>query len=556
MTRPAWLRRPAAGTLRGAAWLAAAGSLHALTFAPGPLPAWSLALLQILTLAVAAHATLRAPTLRAALARGWWFSSFSFSIGLYWLFVSMHRYGGLSAPLAVGGVLALSLFLAIFPGLACAIARWFCPPRALDSVNAQARQALWAAATWAACWAFFEWLRATIWTGFPWLNIGYAHVDGPLSGWAPLLGVHGMALFAAFAAAALAGLWHAERADAGGLRFDARHGLAFGIALVIVLAGWPLGMIAWSRASGDPITVRLVQGNVEQSQKFDPALLQQNLLRHLELAALPPAEGVPRPQLIILPETVLPVFQDQLDPRVWDAWREIAARQQATIAMGVPLHTRGADGRPSYTNSVLGFDGSTSAAQLAAGTTAMRYDKQHLVPWGEYVPPGFRWFVEMLDIPLGDFDSGAARQKPFAVAGQHIAFNICYEDLFGTELLPALLPGPNGEAGATILANVSNLGWFGDTWALRQHLQIGRLRTMETARPMLTATNTGLTAAIDARGRVAAQLPAHQPGVLPVSVQGMTGLTPYTRWDDKPALALMGLVLIAAAGRGRYNRRT
>ncbi|OZI45719.1 apolipoprotein N-acyltransferase [Bordetella genomosp. 5] len=560
MTRRPWLRRPSAGTLRGAALLGAAGALHALTFAPGPLPAWSLALIQILTLAVAAHATLRAPTLRAAFARGWWFSSFSFSLGLYWLFVSMHRYGGMAVPLAVGGVLALSLFLAIFPGMACAAARWLCPPRVLDGVALRARQALWAAATWGACWAFFEWVRATLWTGFPWLNIGYAHVDGPLAGWAPILGVHGMALFAAFAAAALAGLWRAEHADVaegseGAERFDARHGLAFGVAMVFVLAGWLLGLINWSRPTGEPVSVRLVQGNVEQSQKFEPALLQQGLLRHLELAALPAAAGVPAPQLIILPETVLPVFQDQLDPRIWEAWREVAARQQATIAMGVPLHTRRADGSPSYTNSVLGFDANTPVAQLATGTTAMRYDKQHLVPWGEYVPPGFRWFVEMLDIPLGDFDSGPPRQKPFAVAGQHIAFNICYEDLFGPELLPALLPGPDGQPGATILVNVSNLGWFGDTWALRQHMQIGRLRTIETARPMLTATNTGLTAAIDARGHVAAQLPAHQPGVLPVSVQGMTGLTPYARWDDKLALALIGLVLIAAAGRGRYNRR-
>ena len=138
-----------------------------------------------------------------------------------------------------------------------------------------------------------------------------------------------------------------------------------------------------------------------------------------------------------------------------------------------------------------------------------------------------------------------------AVGGQHVAFNICYEDLFGPDLLPALQSGPQGEPGATILVNVSNLGWFGDSWALRQHLQIGRLRTIETARPMLTATNTGITAAIDAKGHVAAQLAPMQPGVLPVSVQGMTGLTPYARFGDKLALALVGVVLIGALGATR-----
>ena len=533
--------------------LVAAGAVHALTFAPGPLPAWSLAPLQIIVLACLAYATLQAPALRQSLVRAWLFNFVSFSLGLYWLFVSMHYYGGLAAPLAVGGVLILSAFLALFPALACVLARWLCPPHLHGEPNpSPARRMLIAAMAWAAAWALLEWVRATILTGFPWLNIGYAHVDGPLAGWAPVLGVHGMALLAAFAAAALAGLWQATRSAGGlGKRGDARRNLAFALALLLVVAGWPLGGIRWSQPSGAPLQIRLIQGNVEQSQKFDPQLMELGIRRHLELAALP----APPAELIILPETVLPVFQDRLDPAVWEAWRTLAAHNAATIAMGVPLRTTTTDGQYSYTNSVIGFDAATPLEQLRNGTTAQRYDKHHLVPWGEYVPPGFQWFVDMLNIPLGDFDRGAPRQTPFHVRDQHVAFNICYEDLFGEEILPALHPGPNGEPGATILANVSNLGWFGDTWALRQHLQIGRLRTMETARPMVTATNTGITAAIDARGRVAAQLAPLQAGVLPVSVQGMSGLTPYARFGDKTALALIGLALIAAVGSGRRTRR-
>jgi len=529
--------------------LVAAGAVHALTFAPGPLPAWSLALVQVIALACAARATLYAAGLGQALLRGWLFNFASYSLGLYWIFISLHRYGGLAAPLAVAGVLALSAFLALFPAAAGVLARWLCPPPSPGQPDpAPARRLLVAALAWAAAWALLEWLRATVLTGFPWLNIGYAHADSPLAGWAPVLGVHGMALLAAFAAAALAGLWQAVRAHGGlGRRADARRALACALALLLAAAGWPLRGIAWSQPSGDPLQVRLVQGNVEQSQKFDPALLELGVRRHLELATLP----APRADLIILPETVLPVFQDQLDPRVWEAWRTVAARNQSTIAMGVPLRTAGADGRTRYTNSVIGFDAATPLARLRSGATALRYDKRHLVPWGEYVPPGFRWFVDMLSIPLGDFDRGDRRQAPFPVRGQYVAFNICYEDLFGIELLPALHPGPNGEPGATILANVSNLGWFGDTWALRQHLQIARLRTQETARPMLAATNTGITAAIDARGHVAAQLPAHQAGILPVSVQGMTGLTPYARFGDTPVLVLIALALVAAAALGR-----
>ncbi|AHV94724.1 apolipoprotein N-acyltransferase [Bordetella holmesii] len=525
----------------GAGLLAAAGAAHALSFAPGPLPAWSLVWVQILMLAVLAHAVLQAPTRRRAWLRGWGFASVSFTVGLYWLYVSMHDYGAMAAPLAAAGVVALSVFLAIFPATAGWLARSICPPH----VPASPWRACWVALVWAASWTLFEWLRATVMTGFPWLNIGYGVVDSPIAGWGPVLGVHGMAFVTAFAAAAVASL------KATG---NARQALAAAVAVVLVLAGWVLSLLPWSRPHGEPLAMRLVQGNVEQSQKFDLALMEQGLRRHLELAAMPPAAGSPSPELIILPETVLPVFQDQLAPQVWEAWKAVAARQSATIAMGVPLRLPDPDGRTRYTNSVLGLDATTPLADLTAGRTSMRYDKQHLVPWGEFVPPGFRWFVDMLEIPLGDFDRGAAYQRPFVVGDQRVAFNICYEDLFGPELLPALYPDASGLGGATIMANVSNLGWFGNTWALRQHMQIGRLRSIETARPMVTATNTGITAAIDARGRVVAELATHKTGILPVTVQGMTGLTPYARFGDKLVLLIVGVVLVAAAARVRRRR--
>jgi apolipoprotein N-acyltransferase len=536
--------------MRGAIYLLATGAIHALTFSPGPLPIWSLAAVQVVTLAVVAYATLGARSPWHAFRQGWLFNFASFSVGLYWIFISLHTYGYLAAPLAVVGVLALTAFLALFPALACGLARTLTFISNGDGSNSRStpHHAGYAALSWAAAWSAFEWVRGTLWSGFPWLNVGYAHVDSPLAGWAPLLGVYGMAFFAAFSAATLAMLWHRSP-----LPYRAGRTWAGGLVLVVALAGWRLSGIEWSRPVGGELPLRLVQGNIEQSQKFDPALLEQGLIQHMKLASMPPPSDTPAPLLIVLPETVLPVYQDSLDPQIWEIWTRIAAQQSATIAMGVPLHDE-TNGLHRYTNSVIGFDGVTPVTQLRSSTTGLRYDKHHLVPWGEYVPPGFQWLINLLAIPLGDFDRGAGRQAPFAVADQRIAFNICYEDLFGEELLPALLPGPNDEPGATILANVSNLGWFGRSLVLGQHLQIGRLRTLETARPLVTATNTGITAAIDSHGRVIAALLPQQADVLAVNVQGMTGLTPYARFGDKPALVLISFTLLIAVGC-QYRKR-
>src|SRR5690606_18404920 len=235
--------------------------------------------------------------------------------------------------------------------------------------------------------------------------------------------------------------------------------------------------------------------NIPQSMKFDPAQFGQSLGNAMKLASLPPkaADGVP--QLIILPETVIPVFQDRVHEDVWRQWQTIAANRNAGILMGVPLDGT-AGGTDRYTNSAIALDADSSIPDLMHGRPDWHYDKHHLVPFGEFVPPGFRWFVDALHIPLGDFNRGALRQAPLRAAGQDLAVDICYENAFGEEIIPAVRPGPNGDPGASILVNLSNLAWFGNSWALRQHLRIARMRALETARPVVTATNTGMTAAI------------------------------------------------------------
>ncbi len=518
--------------------LVLAGGLHALAFAPGPLPAGLLALVQTLSMAVLAGAVWRASSVRAAALAGFGFGLGTFALGLYWIFISLHVYGYMASWLAATAVLLFAALLALFPALAAGLARRLAGPLA---------PAWCFLPVWAGAWAGSEWLRGTVFTGFAWLNAGYGHVDSVLAGWAPLLGVYGVAFMAALVAAALAAVVLRPRRD---------RIVAMLAGAVVVLAGVGLQQLRWGvQPYGEPIAVRLVQGNVGQSNKFDPAMIVAALDMHLRLAAQAPADPEFAPDLVLLPETAVPLFQDQLPEHLWQPWIDVAQGWNTTLVTGVALHTPGPDGTSAFTNSVIGLTGQTTAQDLINARVPYRYDKAHLVPFGEFVPLGFRWFVDAMVIPLGDFNRGAPRQPPFQIAGQRIAFNICYEDVFGEELLPALRNGPDGEPGATILANVSNLGWFGNSWALSQHLQIARMRSMETARPSIRATNTGATAAIDARGRVQASLATHTAGVLDTSVQGMTGLTPYARWGNAAALVLIVLALACAwFVRGRPGR--
>ncbi len=520
------------------------GALHALSFAPEPIPSWALSPLELITLAWLVHCVWQAPSAALAARRAWFFAFAHFVVGVYWLTISMHTYGLMPLPLAVIALMALSAFLGLF----AALAAWLTQQTnhlAQPNTTQTAFKLIGAALVWASAWTLCEWLRGTLFTGFPWLNSGYAHVDSWFAGWAPVLGVYGVTFITAFTAAALASLVNTAR---GRSTHQPQRALVGLLALIFALAGWALQQYAWTTPAGQPLRVRLVQGNVEQDIKFTPGHIQKTIETHLRLAATPTPTGTLPPKLVLLPETALAVFQHQLDPAVWDAWRMIAAQHGSTIMMGAALFDRATG---SYTNSVIGLDQTTTLEALTSGRTALRYDKHHLVPFGEFVPSGFRWFVDQLAIPLGDFNRGALQQPPFTIGDQRVAPNICYEDVFGEELLPALEAG-NGSVsnqGATILANFSNLGWFGDSWALRQHWQMARMRALETSRPMLRATNTGITGAIDAHGKTIARVPPHRAAVLDLNVQGQQGLTPYASRGNLPILLLAGFLLLFALYR-------
>jgi apolipoprotein N-acyltransferase len=345
---------------------------------------------------------------------------------------------------------------------------------------------------------------------------------------APWLGVYGMGAVAALLAA-----WLALAASA-----SLRAAMLPVVCMAALLLGLQLAGPAQFSAPTGTLSVTLLQGNVAQDEKFSAAHMPQALAwTSAQLLAA-------RSDLVVGPETVVPLLPEQLDPAYWQPLLAHFRAPGRAALIGIPLGNESI----GYTNSVAGV----TAATAAAPDGFYRYDKHHLVPFGEFIPWGFRWFTEMMNIPLGDFNRGPLDAPSFAVQGERIAPNICYEDLFGEELAGRFA---DAALAPTIFANISNIGWFGATIAIAQHRNISRLRSLEFQRPMLRATNTGATVVIDHLGRVTAALAPHTQGVLTAQVQGRSGLTPYARWA---ALAgpwpLLVLALATVAGLARRRR--
>jgi apolipoprotein N-acyltransferase len=363
------------------------------------------------------------------------------------------------------------------------------------------------AVLFAALLAAGDWIRSWLFTGFPWLALGYSQTPpSPLAGFAPLFGVFGLSALVALSGALLLRL----RIGATAL-------------IVLSLTGFGLRQIEWTSPQGEPVSVALIQGNIPQEMKFRPEAFIRTLNLYRDLIDANPA------QLTLLPETAFPVFIDQLPEAYIDALKALAGRQKGDIILG----TLTGDNN-TYYNSALSLG--TSPLQV--------YSKSHLVPYGEFIPPGFAWFMAYAHIPASSFSRGPEMQAPLAVAGQQVAANICYEDVFGSEIIRAL-----PEAG--ILANLSNTAWFGDSLAQPQHLQIAQMRALETGRPMLRATNTGMTAIVAPDGTVQAALPPFTTGALRGAVQAHGGSTPYGRLGDWPAVALIATLLLLGLVRKR-----
>lgn len=468
-----------------------AGAATVLAFSPaGVFP------LALLTFALLIH-LVSAATPRRAFWTAYAFGLGMFGAGVSWVYVSLHNFGGMPLPIAALATFLFCAFLALFP----AAAGWL-------QARIPAPPAVRACLLVPAAWVLLEWLRGWIFTGFPWLSAGYSTVGWPLQGYAPLLGVFGLS----FLTLSLAGMaWLAFRYR--------RKWVPIASLLAVLLVGGALRHVEWSERAGEPVSAALLQGNIEQDLKFRPERYAPILQTYAQLTEATSAK------LIVLPETAIPRFYDRIEPEYLARLEAVAKRNGGDLLLGVPYRT----GAGEYFNSVLSLG--TSPRQA--------YHKSHLVAFGEYIPPGFGWVLRVLQIPLSDFSRGGLEQPPIDAAGQRVAVNVCYEDAFGDEIARRL---PE----ATLLVNMSNVAWFGDSLAPAQHLQIARLRAIETGRMHLAATNTGITAAIDRDGRVLARLPQFTEGRLEIAAQGYSGTTPYARHKDWPVVVVSLLILTFA----------
>ncbi|MEO8508569.1 MAG: apolipoprotein N-acyltransferase [Betaproteobacteria bacterium] len=494
----------------------AAGGFAVFAFAPFALPPVTLAALALLF-----WLWQGASTARDGAWLGFAFGCGLFGFGVSWVYIALETFGGMPMPVAIVATAGFVAYLALWPALAGWVVVRFTRTDSFARLVA-------AAAAWTLC----EWLRGYVFSGFPWLSVGYAELlpGGmlPLAGYAPLGGVFLVSLAVALCAAAVAAIIGALASA----RLLSVVACLAGIT-AIVGVGAALTRIEWTTPLGSPVAVSLIQGNVSQAQKFDPEFRPRNYELYEDLVRI--SKG----RLVVLPESAFPQFADEIPGSVFLRLATAARARDGSVLVGLfiadpPLAA--GEGERIY-NSVVSLG--AAAPQL--------YRKHHLVPFGERIPlkPLTSWFINsVLAIPLADQAAGPAQQPPFDVAGQKVAVNICYEDVFGAELIGAA-------RAATLLVNVTNDAWYGRSIAARQHNQIAAMRALETGRPMLRATNTGITSAIAHDGRVLAELPWFVAGVLEVEIAGRTGDTPYLRFGDAPALALASVLLLAAGTLAR-----
>lgn len=513
---PARWRRRAEKTLRrihasdrAAATLAlVAGAILPLAFAPYRYP-W----IGVLAPAVL-FALWHTAGPRLAAWRGYLFGLGFFGGGVSWIYYSLHDFGRMP-PLLAGAMVALFVgFLAGYPAL-------------LGWLQARVRgNGVRLLVFLPAAWVLLEWIRGWFLTGFPWLHLGYSQIDTALAGFAPYLGVYGVSWFVALCAGLLI-------FAAIGVRTVRARVLAL-LAIAVVFAGGAgLGRVGWTQPVGAPISAALVQANIDLSVKWRPSARERILQDYVTLTRAAMGEGGnPAAQLIVWPETAAPAYLDQLDKEYLPRLTTELAAHGAALVFG----TIEREGNAAY-NSVVSIDGERRGV----------YRKRHLVPFGEYLPLStwLAWLLDYLHIPMSDFSEGRGATTPIFAAGQPIGVSICYEDAFGEEVIQTL-------PAATLLVNVSEDAWFGDSLAPHQHLQMARMRARETGRYLLRATNTGVSAIIAPDGRLLATAPQFATEVVRAAVQPLAGATPYVRVGNWPVvLWLSALVFAVALGSKR-----
>ncbi|MDO6823222.1 apolipoprotein N-acyltransferase [Marinobacter sp. 1_MG-2023] len=481
------------------ATLLVAGALQTLTFSPFHL--WWLGPVSILLILLV---TIPLPA-KKLFAAGWLTGLGLFASGASWVYISISEFGNTPIPVSVLLTAAFVAGLALFP----AIAFWFWGN--LAKASAVRRLILFPA-----IWILGDWLRGWLLTGFPWLYLGTAHTDGPLAGLAPVVGVHGLTFWIATSGAAIFA--------AGWLIAKQRHTSA-GILIVATLVPWlaapALNRVDWTDISNEPTSVAAMQGNIPQLMKWDPEFLKDQIVAYLGMT-----EPYWDTDLILWPETAIPIPQDQAGKIIEHIKENLG--EDSTLITGIPWYGVSArTGEFTYHNSIT-----------AIGNGNGIYHKQKLVPFGEYVPLEgiLRGLIGFFDLPMSSFTPGPQGQGPLIANNTRVMPFICYEVAY-----PDFLA--RNAVNSDLLLTISNDGWFGDSVGPLQHLQIARMRALETGRYMIRGTNNGVTAIIDHRGQITARIPQFERAVLTGDVFKASGSTPYMMTASWPVLTL-ALILI------------
>ncbi len=356
-------------------------------------------------------------------------------------------------------------------------------------------------------WVLVEWFRGWFLTGFPWLSLGYSQIDNGLSGFAPLLGAYGLSWITLVAASILLMLLLYRNRRVQLLLLSSIIGLH--------LMGFGLRQIEWTKPQGSPLRVSLIQGNLPQSTKWDPQAIRNRLLRYAELT-----EQNWDSNLIVWPENAVTTFYHNIKDGYLKSLQQLALQHDSDIVLGLPVMDR--ESRKYY------------SSMISVGRTPGMYHKKHLVPFGEYVPfeSLLRGMIAFFDLPMSSFSPGSEQQPLLRAAGQAVAITVCYEDVFGEELIRQL---PE----ASLLINGSNNAWYGDSFAPHQHLQISRMRALETGRPLLRVTTNGISALVNHEGEIMGRSRQFETDVLRGEVQPRSGTTPYTTSGNYPVLMLL-----------------
>jgi apolipoprotein N-acyltransferase len=439
---------------------------------------------------------------KQAAIRGFLFGLGLFGVGVSWVYVAIHEFGQASMLLAS---LLTILFVAFF-ALYLASLGW-----GIKKITAERNfTAIDYVLLLPLAWLFFEWFKGWFLTGFPWLELGVSQIEGPLSGYTPVVGALGVSLIAAVSAGLLASFWQSKEIK------------SLLVIAIIWAGGAVLNTVEWTYESDPPISVSVIQGNVPQNIKWD----SEQVLKTLFLYQTKTEEQW-KSDLIVWPENAATVFYHQAKTAFFDPLGAAARKNNTDILLGLPLYD---DDGIRYYNGMMSL-----------GTEVGFYHKRHLVPFGDYVP--FEWLrglITFFDLPMSSFYPGKDDQVLLSAAGQKIGISVCYEDAFSSEVLDTV---PE----ASILVNATNNAWYGDSFAPHQHLQISQNRALETGRPVIRATTNGISALIDYRGKLQATTAQFELAVLNGKVGPRQGMTFYVQWNHWPLLILALFMLLVWA---------